>query len=137
MAQSGHHAAKAEPNKTINDRALQLVVSNIIKLARRADLFALAIRWQSETSIFLIAATAADSRSSFFLSVRAVSFGFFDQRLAFLNDPLRLPWQSIAGSPLPLPRASHGDNERHTVTRSQFRLLRICTASGLNFHQLR
>src|SRR6516162_70023 len=92
---------------------------------------------QSETSIFLIAATAADSRSAFFLSVRAVSFGFFDQRLAFLNDPLRLPWQRIAGSPLPLPRASHGDNERHTVTRSQFRLLRICTASGLNFHQLR
>jgi hypothetical protein len=136
MAQSGHHAAKAEPNKTINDRALQLVVSNIIKLARRADLFALAIRWQSETSIFLIAATAADSRSSFFLSVRAVSFGFFDQRLAFLNDPLCLPWQSIAGSPLPLPRVSHGDNERHTVTRSQFRLLRIWTASGLNFHQL-
>ena len=45
MTQSGHRAAKAEPNKTINDRALQLVVSNIIKLARRADLFALAIRW--------------------------------------------------------------------------------------------
>ena len=41
MTQSGHRAAKAEPNKTINDRALQLVVSNIIKLARRADLFAL------------------------------------------------------------------------------------------------